>query len=62
MGYTNQPKDVWQRQVTKLKLLFPQLTEEDFTYDYGKKEVMMMKLQNKLGKSREQLNELLVEL
>jgi hypothetical protein len=62
MGYTNQPNDVWQHQIEKLKLLFPQLTDEDFRYDYGEKEVMMMKLQKKLGKSREQLNSLIVDL
>jgi len=62
MGYANQPKDVWQHQITKLKLIFPQLTEDDLRYDYGKKEVMMTKLQNKLGKSREQLNSLLIDL
>ena len=49
-------------QKAKLRLLFTHLEDSDFSYDYGKKDVMMTNLQAKLGKSREQLNVLLSEL
>ena len=52
----------WARQKAKLRLLFTHLEDSDFSYDYGKKEVMMNNLQTKLGKSREELNVLLSEL
>lgn len=62
MKYSAKPEDLWRRQKAKLQLYFPQLTEDDFRYDYGMKDVMMTKLQLRLGKSREELNELLTQL
>lgn len=59
---TRTPENLWTAQKTKLKSLFPQLTDEDFQYDYGEKEVMMTLLQQKLGKTREELNGLLSDL
>ena len=56
------PDRRWKGQKTKLKLLFNHLDDDDFKYDYGKKEVMMTTLQAKLGKSREELNVLLAAL
>jgi hypothetical protein len=56
------PDQVWNIQKGKLKLRFMQLTDKDFIFDYGMKEVMLTRLQNKLGKSREDLNILLKEL
>jgi hypothetical protein len=38
------------------------LVNDDLRYDYGMKEVMLTRLQLKLGKSREGLNSLLKEL
>jgi hypothetical protein len=59
MNYHVQPEELWRQQKIKLKLLLPQLSDDDFKYDYGMKEVMLTKLQTKLGKSREELNALL---
>lgn len=53
------PEELWRVQKAKLKLLFTHLHDEDFRYDYGKKDVMLELLQKKLGKSREELNLLL---
>ena len=53
------PEELWTFQKAKLSLLFPYLHEEDFHFDYGKKDVMLELLQKKLGKSREELNLLL---
>ena len=59
---TKDPEELWTVQKATLRLLFPHLHDEDFQYDYGKKDVMMDQLQAKLGKSREELNSLLVGL
>jgi hypothetical protein len=53
------PDDKWKIQVEKLKEMYPFLVEDDFTYDYGMKDVMLDKLQVKLGKDRDQLNEII---
>lgn len=39
--------------------MFPELGEEDFKYAYGMKDAMLTRLQEKLGKSRSELNELI---
>lgn len=54
------PEQQWEIQKRKLRELFPELNIEDFQYDYGEKEVMMMELQQKLGKTREELHALLL--
>ena len=56
------PEQLWRYQISKLRLAFPQLNDEDFLYDYGMKDVMVTNLQVKLGKSREELNVLLEQL
>lgn len=53
------PDKKWMEQVCKLKVQFPFLQDEDFHYDYGRKEEMLTALQNKLNKDRVGLNELL---
>lgn len=53
------PDEKWIIQVDKLKETYPFLDEDDFTYDYGMRDVMLDKLQNKLGKNRDELNEML---
>ena len=59
MNDIKNPEALWTLQKAKLSLLFTHLHEEDFRYDYGKKDVMLESLQKKLGKSREELNLLL---
>ena len=56
------PHQRWQTQKDELKLKFKFLVDADFRYDYGMKDVMMISLQKKLGKSREELNVLLASL
>jgi hypothetical protein len=48
--------------MAQLRLHYPHLTDRDVTFDYGQKEVMMNGLQAKLGKTREELNLLLMEM
>jgi hypothetical protein len=58
----NSPDQRWKMQKAKLQLKFPHLNEDDFKYDYGMKDTMMDNLQAKLGKTRDELNELLINL
>lgn len=53
------PDEKWIIQVKELKAMYPFLEAEDFTFDYGMKDVTLNKLQLKLGKNREELNEIL---
>jgi len=62
MKHAQTPDQQWEIQKAKLRLRFTFLTDIDFYYDYGRKEVMMTSLQIKLGKSREDLNDMLAQL
>jgi hypothetical protein len=62
MNNTQKPEIRWRKQKAMLKLMFSHLDDADFSYDYGMKDVMMTKLQAKLGKSRAELNTLLETL
>jgi hypothetical protein len=62
MIYGSSPEERWKVQKSKLRLLFPHLGDEDFQYDYARKENMMANLQAKLGKTREELNYLIALL
>jgi hypothetical protein len=55
------PSRAWGKQKTKLKLMFPNLEDNDFVYEYGQKEAMLAGLQQKTGKTRSELNELITE-
>jgi hypothetical protein len=62
MEPTINPGNAWRMQKAKLLLKFTHLNESDFYYDYGMKDVMMRRLEAKLGKSRDELNTLLGKL
>lgn len=62
MKQMDKQEQLWEAQKVKLKLLFASLKDEDFQYDYGNKEVMLTNLQQKLGKTREELNACLTQL
>jgi hypothetical protein len=62
MNDKKNPEELWAMQKAKLKLIFAHLHEDDFQYDYGKKDVMLRNLELKLGKSREELDQLLLGL
>lgn len=59
MNNPQTPSGDWRAKKVKMKLMFPELVDADFRYDYGMKEVMLNHLQEKLGKSRSELNELI---
>jgi hypothetical protein len=52
----------WDIKKEKLKLRYPGITDEDVTYPEGKEKEMMELLGYKLGKSRQELISLIVEL
>ncbi len=56
---TTEVKGNWHEQKGKLKQKFAQLTDDDLLFAEGKKEEMVGKLQVKLGKTKEELHEIL---
>lgn len=56
------PDEKWTDQVSKMKIKFTFLRDQDFRFDYGKKDVMLNSLQAKLGKDRQELNEMLGDM
>ena len=59
---TTEVKGNWNEQKGKLKQKFAELTDNDLMFAEGKKEEMMGRLQTKLGKSKEELHELIGSL
>jgi hypothetical protein len=52
----------WREQKILLKRMFSNLTDEDFLYEEGKKEFMLKKLADKLGKSPSELELIFAEI
>ena len=46
----------WNDQKEKLKTQFPTLTDEDLQYEEGKRDEMLTRVQDKLGKTRDELD------
>jgi uncharacterized protein YjbJ (UPF0337 family) len=55
-------KGNWSEQKAKLKVKYPTLTDTDFVFAEGKKDEMLAKLQVKLGKTKEELTEIIAKL
>ncbi|MBK6998148.1 MAG: CsbD family protein [Lewinellaceae bacterium] len=56
---TTELKGNWNEQKGKLKQKFAELTDNDLMFAEGKKEEMLGRLQIKLGKSKEELHEII---
>jgi hypothetical protein len=52
----------WREQKILLKRRFPILTDEDFQFKDGEKESMLKTLQNKLGKTKSELESIFAEI
>jgi uncharacterized protein YjbJ (UPF0337 family) len=52
-------KGNWNEQKGKLKQKFANLTDDDLMFAEGKKDEMLGKLQKKLGKTKEELHEIM---
>ena len=56
---TKETKGNWNELKGKLKQKFANLTDNDLMYQEGKRDEMLGKLQIKLGKTKEELNDIL---
>jgi uncharacterized protein YjbJ (UPF0337 family) len=52
----------WNEQKGKLKQLFASLSDDDLLLKEGKKDEMLGKIQKKLGKTKEELNQIISNL
>jgi uncharacterized protein YjbJ (UPF0337 family) len=56
------PTVSWKEIKTKLKQRYPSLTDNDLTFSNGKEEALLARLQKRLGKSSEELREIIRDL
>jgi uncharacterized protein YjbJ (UPF0337 family) len=59
---SNVIKTSWKEQKGKLKAKFPTLTDADLQYEEGKKDDMLKRVQDKLGKTKEELSKIISSL
>lgn len=59
---TTEIKGKWNEQKGKLKQKFAALTDNDLMYEEGKKDEMLGRLQTKLGKTKDELEQILAAL
>ena len=59
---TEPSEELWNEQKTKLKAKFPYLTDADLYYQKGKRDVMLNAVQIILGKTKDQLTQIIAEL
>ncbi|MFZ4549861.1 MAG: CsbD family protein [Bacteroidales bacterium] len=59
---TTEVKGNWNEQKGKLKQKFGFLTDNDLMFEEGKEDVMLGKLQIKLGKTKDELKKFIAEL
>ncbi len=52
----------WTEVKDKLKKKFSNLTDEDFAFDEGKQDEVLVKVQNKTGKSKEEIQAIIATL
>ncbi len=62
MSNTIEEKENWNEQKEKLKKKFVTLTGNDLMFEEGKKDEVIWRLQIKLGKTKEELNQLISAL
>lgn len=59
---TTEIKGNWKQLVGKLKQKYANLTDDDLKFAEGKEEEMLGKIQVKLGKSKEELHDIMSKL
>ena len=59
---TTELKGSWKEQKGKLKQKFATLTDNDLLFEEGKKDEMLGRLQTKLGKTKEELHDIIAAL
>jgi uncharacterized protein YjbJ (UPF0337 family) len=58
----NEVQGNWIAQKDKLKKKFGTLTDEDLAFEEGKKDEMLVRVQTKIGKSKEELQAIIAAL
>jgi uncharacterized protein YjbJ (UPF0337 family) len=59
---TTEIKGNWNEQKGKLKQQFATLTDDDLMFEEGKKDEMLGRIQQKLGKTKEELHTIISKL
>lgn len=59
---TTEPKENWKEQKGRLKQVFAILTDNDLMFEDGMRDEMLGRLQTKLGKTKEELREILASI
>lgn len=59
---TNVENAGWDAQKIKLKEKFTHLTDADLSFEEGKKDEMLQRVQTKIGKTKEELHTLIASL
>jgi len=57
-----QLKDAWKKRKVELKQKFAVLTDNDLMFEEGEKEEMFLKLQIRLGKTKEEMHKIIAAL
>ena len=52
-------KGIWNKAAGKLKQKYANLTDDDLLYQKGKEEELLGRLQNKIGKTKEELHKII---
>jgi uncharacterized protein YjbJ (UPF0337 family) len=58
----NKPTKPWSQKKEKLKNKYASLSDEDLTYEKGKEEQLLGRIQHKLGKSKKEVKQLIKSL
>jgi len=53
-------KQNWDELIAKLRVNYPQLTDDDVKYKQGKEEKMLRMIEYKLGMTKEEMEEIIV--
>ena len=56
---TTEQKGNWERQKERLKQKFDSLTDDDLFFEAGEEEEMMKKLEQKLGKTKKEIQQII---
>lgn len=59
---TDKIRGNWKQLKGKLKIKYGQLTDDDLAYQEGKEEQLIGRLQKKLGKTKEEIKEIIDQL
>jgi uncharacterized protein YjbJ (UPF0337 family) len=62
MTYHNKLKEEWNVLKGKLKQQFAQLTDDDLLWEEGKEQELFARLERRLGRTRQQVNEIIDRL